>query len=66
MEAGPKRPVDDSPLPFSSAALPSQQFAQLCGGDGSRSLYFREGFTHFTLAEKFGSSHSPLPRRTPR
>ena len=29
MKAGPKRPVDDSPLPFSSAALPSQQFAQL-------------------------------------
>jgi hypothetical protein len=34
MKAGPKRPVDDSPLPFSSAALPSQQFAQLCGVKG--------------------------------
>ena len=35
MKAGAKLSVDDSPLPFSSAALPSQQFAQLCGGEGS-------------------------------
>ena len=35
MKACPKRAVDHSPLPFSAAALPSQQFAQLCAGEGS-------------------------------